>query len=69
MPAAAEKPRGKKPKWAGRCPVCGHPTVAELRPFCSARCKDLDLGRWLKEAYRIPTDEEPKPGDGAHDEE
>lgn len=46
------------------CPICGRPTVDELRPFCSRRCADVDLGRWLTGQYRIPapqddTDEEP----------
>jgi|GEM_PF-409415 hypothetical protein len=42
----------------GRCPICGRPTLAEVRPFCSRRCKDIDLARWLGEAYRI-TDPDP----------
>jgi uncharacterized protein len=33
--------------------------VAAYRPFCSKRCADIDLGRWLKENYRIPTEEAP----------
>jgi endogenous inhibitor of DNA gyrase (YacG/DUF329 family) len=36
------------------CPICGKPTVDELRPFCSRRCADVDLGRWLTGQYRIP---------------
>ncbi len=42
---------------AGRgkpCPMCGKPAQVETRPFCSKRCADLDLGRWLGEEYRIP---------------
>ena len=30
-----------------RCPVCGKPADAATRPFCSVRCADVDLGRWL----------------------
>ncbi len=37
-----------------RCPICGKPAVAEARPFCSRRCSDVDLSRWLGGAYRIP---------------
>jgi uncharacterized protein len=37
-----------------RCPVCGKPSVAAARPFCSTRCADVDLGRWLTGQYRIP---------------
>ncbi|WP_173584689.1 DNA gyrase inhibitor YacG [Acetobacter musti] len=36
------------------CPICGKPTVAEFRPFCSRRCADIDLGRWFSEDYRVP---------------
>lgn len=41
-----------------RCPLCGKPAAAPHRPFCSRRCADLDLGRWLDGRYRIPTTEE-----------
>ncbi|MEX1206617.1 MAG: DNA gyrase inhibitor YacG [Dongiaceae bacterium] len=41
------------------CPTCGAAAIDKYRPFCSARCADIDLGRWLKEGYRIATDEEP----------
>ena len=33
--------------------------MAGYKPFCSKRCADIDLGRWLKEGYRVPTDEGP----------
>ena len=36
-----------------RCPVCGKPSAAASRPFCSVRCADVDLGRWLTGQYRI----------------
>jgi len=36
------------------CPLCGRPTVAAWRPFCSKTCADIDLGRWLGGAYAIP---------------
>ncbi len=36
-----------------RCPICNKPSVARLRPFCSRRCADVDLGRWLTEAYVV----------------
>jgi endogenous inhibitor of DNA gyrase (YacG/DUF329 family) len=50
------------------CPVCGKPPSAEHRPFCSARCKQIDLGRWLGENYRIAT-EERREGESTPDEE
>lgn len=37
-----------------RCPQCGKPTEATYRPFCSRRCADLDLARWLRGDYVIP---------------
>jgi uncharacterized protein len=43
-----------------RCPICGKPPVARHQPFCSQRCADIDLGRWLKESYRVPTDDQPE---------
>ncbi len=38
------------------CPICGKPVVAAHRPFCSPRCRDVDLNRWLGEAYRVPAE-------------
>ena len=37
-----------------RCPICNRPGIAEFRPFCSRRCADADLSRWLTGDYRIP---------------
>ena len=39
---------------SAKCPICGKPVATEFRPFCSARCKQIDLNRWLSEAYRVP---------------
>jgi len=39
------------------CPICGKPSASGHRPFCSARCRTIDLGRWLKGVYRVETDE------------
>jgi uncharacterized protein len=39
---------------AARCPICGKPRVEEFRPFCSRRCADIDLHRWLGGSYAIP---------------
>lgn len=40
------------------CAICGRPIVAEYRPFCSKRCADVDLQRWLSGAYAIPAVED-----------
>lgn len=44
------------------CPNCNKPTQYEgnpSRPFCSERCKMIDLGKWAGEIYRMPTQERP----------
>ena len=38
----------------GRCPICGKDAAEKTRPFCSARCKAIDLNRWLSGHYVIP---------------
>ena len=37
-----------------RCPICRKPTDPKHKPFCSARCAEVDLGRWLTEGYALP---------------
>ncbi len=48
-----------------KCPHCGKDSVwspeNKYRPFCSERCKLIDLGQWAAEGYRIPAGEEGKP--------
>ena len=36
------------------CPICNRPTDPKMRPFCSKRCADIDLARWLTGSYAIP---------------
>ncbi len=38
------------------CPICKKPNVKEFRPFCSAKCADVDLGKWFSNAYVVPGD-------------
>ncbi len=45
------------------CVICGMSVVVETMPFCSKRCKNVDLQRWLGGHYRVKTDEEPDPGE------
>ena len=43
-----------------KCPICGKPAVEKYKPFCSKRCADVDLNRWLTGSYVIPArDDEP----------
>ena len=49
-----------------RCPICGKAAPPASRPFCSRRCSDVDLGRWLTGHYVVPgpseeLDEDPPP--------
>ena len=37
------------------CPICQGETVPAYRPFCSKRCADVDLGRWLNGSYAVPS--------------
>jgi uncharacterized protein len=39
------------------CPICGKPAVAASKPFCSERCREVDLNRWLSGSYAIPARE------------
>jgi endogenous inhibitor of DNA gyrase (YacG/DUF329 family) len=41
-----------------KCPTCGKPASDAHRPFCSRRCADVDLHRWLRGAYVVPAVEE-----------
>jgi uncharacterized protein len=47
------------------CPICAKATLAAYKPFCSRRCADIDLGRWLNESYTIPVaeDEDDRPAE------
>lgn len=53
----------------GKCPICGAPSQAKTRPFCSTRCAEIDLGRWLQGSYRIPTEERPPEGEAPTEED
>ncbi|EKE44980.1 protein of unknown function DUF329 [Oceaniovalibus guishaninsula JLT2003] len=50
------------------CPICGRETDPKYRPFCSRRCADVDLGRWLTGAYALPVEDDPEDEDRGPDE-
>jgi uncharacterized protein len=52
---------------SAQCPICGKPVVHQHRPFCSKRCADVDLNRWLSGSYTVPVVEE-EDEDGAQKE-
>lgn len=45
------------------CPICNKPSDPAFKPFCSKRCADVDLNRWLSGGYAIPAAEEDEPDD------
>ena len=49
------------------CPICHKEADPKYRPFCSRRCADVDLGRWLTGAYVIPAEETESPEDDVPD--
>jgi endogenous inhibitor of DNA gyrase (YacG/DUF329 family) len=47
------------------CAICGKPQIEGLRPFCSRRCADVDLHRWLSGVYAVPmVEDEDEDGEG-----
>ena len=57
--SGAGDPVTRLPAGRRRCPICGKPAAPPHRPFCSAHCTNIDLGRWLDGNYRVPTEEPP----------
>lgn len=57
------------PRPTKRCPICGKPVLARFRPFCSKRCADVDLNRWLSGRYAVPVVEEDASARGNGEEE
>jgi endogenous inhibitor of DNA gyrase (YacG/DUF329 family) len=47
-----------------KCPICGKPAAQASRPFCSDRCKQVDLNRWLSGTYTIPVQSDDDDEDG-----
>ncbi|HEV7267609.1 MAG TPA: DNA gyrase inhibitor YacG [Falsiroseomonas sp.] len=47
-----------------RCPICHKGPLPPGQRFCSDRCQQIDLGRWLSGGYAIPVEEEPEEDDG-----
>jgi uncharacterized protein len=58
MPAKPANDTGSGKAAAKKCPICGKPAVEASKPFCSERCRDVDLNRWLSGRYVIPARDE-----------
>jgi endogenous inhibitor of DNA gyrase (YacG/DUF329 family) len=54
MPAKPPAGAGSGKAGAKPCPICGKPSTDASKPFCSERCRDVDLNRWLSNSYAIP---------------
>jgi uncharacterized protein len=54
MPAKPPDDTGPAKPGAKKCPICGKPAVEASKPFCSERCRDVDLNRWLSNSYVVP---------------
>jgi len=53
-----------------KCAICGRPVEPDFRPFCSRRCANLDLQRWLRGAYAVPAvDDESEQDESRRDSE
>ena len=52
---------------ADPCPICGKDAQKSHTPFCSKRCADIDLGKWLKGDYAVPVVESDDEPDEAED--
>lgn len=51
-----------------KCPACDKPTMPEHKPFCSRKCKDVDLLNWLNGSYAVPAVELDDIDDGGDNE-
>ena len=69
MSASNSSPRGPEKAAPSSCPICGRPRDPGYEPFCSKRCADVDLHRWLKGRYIIPGDEQSAESDGSDKDE
>jgi endogenous inhibitor of DNA gyrase (YacG/DUF329 family) len=58
-------PSDPKPAKVPSCAICGRPVEPQYRPFCSRRCADVDLSRWLSNRYAVAAVEDEETRDGA----
>jgi len=74
MPSKKPPKISSQPDYHGTlkpCPICGKPSTSQAHPFCSKRCADVDLHRWLGGTYAIPAveaDDSEEDDEGRDDE-
>jgi hypothetical protein len=56
------------PNAPANCAICGKPAQPEYRPFCSRRCADVDLQRWLSGRYAVPVVENDTDSQGSDED-
>ena len=66
--SGSDGPRAAPVRGPRPCPICKKMSIVAYFPFCSKRCADVDLNRWLKQSYAIPA-VEPPDGFGAGEDE
>jgi hypothetical protein len=59
----------KETKKSERCPICDKPAIEDYAPFCSKRCADVDLHRWLSGSYAIPAVEDDGDAEDGEDDD
>jgi uncharacterized protein len=64
MADTSEPPANDNAEPARACPLCGKAAQLRYKPFCSKRCADIDLNRWLTGSYAIPVAEEGESSEG-----
>jgi uncharacterized protein len=60
MASSAKPPANDNARPERKCPICNQAMQLSYKPFCSKRCADVDLSRWLKGTYAIPVAEDDK---------
>jgi endogenous inhibitor of DNA gyrase (YacG/DUF329 family) len=63
MPAKPPADAGPGTEAEKPCPICGKPAQEASRPFCSGRCREVDLNRWLSNSYVVPAKDDDEDAD------
>jgi endogenous inhibitor of DNA gyrase (YacG/DUF329 family) len=69
MPEAKNRAKNETKIRTKICVICGKPADAVFKPFCSKRCADVDLHRWLSGVYAVPVTEDEEEDERRNDDE